>query len=483
MRAPASLLLAAAAAVGSCQFGLPKPKLPSFNVSDALFSSFRGESPFTTSLGDAWEGVKFLDGFEPAFTPLSQPQLDDQGRFKLQPGAYKLTLHSFCGKGYSPGPSRGMGYIRAPFKGKHADIVQNVVRRHGLLMVDQHLTQELVWAILSRCKPSKFNDRLRAASVQLLTPDEIRRLEGYSLDGLSEQMMEKLLGRVDSALRPLYNAENQYRSMVSQANRPFGELERLMVLPTEESLPTTAPRARWLWSPAGYFYRAHPSGYPRTELQVVVPRKPTVVRDALGRITRLDTADTTSEVTYDDAEAPRKCPDDANLTAYPVKHVKLTLTTEGQTQTFDQDVSGFVFRGNPSPKSQKWTSLDSLLCSFNPQTDWFRWHERYQRAQEQRERYEEYRGYYDRYRRIEDHNSRPDDFFDTSHYRDGVWSAVTGGGLGWLADHFARQAEAVAWATDQIDRLPTGTDVDPTDSVHQPGNPGAQRILSSARAW
>jgi hypothetical protein len=70
-----------------------------------------------------------------------------------------------------------------------------------------------------------------------------------------------------------------------------------------------------------------------------------------------------------------------------------------------------------------------------------------------------------------------------SHYRDGIWAALTGGGIGWIAEHHARQAEALAAATQVIDSLPGGTDVDPTDRIGMPGNPGGQRALLSTRSF
>jgi len=445
---------------------------------------FKQEDPFTSSLKDAWIGAKFLDGMAADFQIITEQDRTPEGIWKLQPGAYTAELRSFCGRGYTYGPTRGMGYATAPWLGKNSQILQNLVRRYSTSGESQESTQKLIWAILAKGKPSKFSTELKALAAKLLKPDEIRQLEGLSLDALGDDVMRRLMGKATAALRPLYEAENKVRGMAYRTNAPYSEFEKLMMREAPDDLPTTIPRGRWLWSPKGYFFRAQPKGYRQTTFEILVPRKPLVTRDDKGRITRLECPPgTITEVEWDDTKAPEVCPGDANLTMHYFKRIRLTSPDpdgEGKVRTEDRAVNGFVFKGTPSKKgSVVWNQLYASIDPFAQD-----WAGRLENAQEQYERYNEYREYYDRYRRIEDGRASADDFLDLSHYRDGIWAALTGGGLGWIADHHARQAEALAHATDVINTLGTGgAEVDPSEGVFMPGNPGSQRILGSSSTW
>ena len=469
---------AALAPFAVAQIKLPGIELP--GLEDLLFK--KGDV-FSTNLKDAWEGAKFLDGFEPETVKITAADRNAKGTWTLKSGAYTADIRSFCGRGYSYGPSKGMGYATGPWKGEHAQILQNLVRKYSLSDVAQRDAQLLIWAILSRTKPSKLAPELKATAAKLLTPDEIRKLEGYSVDALSEDMMRRVIGKADSALRPLYEAENKVRSMASQANRPFEDFEKLMVTTAPENLPSTINKGRWIWHKNGYFYRTMPSHYSRTTLEVVVPRKPEITRDAKGRITRLECPPgVVSEMEYDDSKEAVKCPGDEKLTMVFFKRVKVSMPdpkNEGQTLTYEKVADGFIFDGTPSKKSASFWG--ELVASIRPVLQ--DWAGRLEGAHEQYERYNEYRDYYDRYNRIENGEASSDDFFDLSHYRDGLWSALTGGGLGWIADHHARQAEALAHATNVLDGLPDGSDVYPSDGVMVPGNPGSQRLLGSSSTW
>ena len=212
------LVVGALAASSLAQIKLPGGKDIKIDLGGGLDNIFKPESPLSTSPKDLYEGVRTLDGFNPEFKTLTNADKRD-GKFVLAPGAYRLTLHAFCGKGYAKGPSKGMGYGTAPWKGKQADIIQNLVRKYDQTNVPQEQAQLLIWSILARVKPSKMNSEMQGYLAKLLEPKDIARLEGYSLDSLSEDAMGKLQGKVDDSIRPFYEAENKFRGMMYQSTQ------------------------------------------------------------------------------------------------------------------------------------------------------------------------------------------------------------------------------------------------------------------------
>jgi hypothetical protein len=465
--------------------------LPDINLPGLEDLLFKKEKPLTTRLEDAWQGVPHLDGWAP-FQPtvLTNGNRNAEGIWNVQPGAYSIELKSFCLRGYTYGPSPGMGYAIGPWKGPHAEILQNVIRRWSLTDIPQQQAQALLWSLLARTKPSKLNRELKVVAGVLLKPEEIATLEGFSLDGLSNRVVGQLTRNVSRELRPLYEAENKIRRMATQANHSYRDMQRLMVLEAPANLPTTLPRGRWLWDPKGYFFRVRIGGYSRTFFEAVVPRKPLINRDSLGRITRLECPPgVVSEVVYDDAEPAKPFPQDPGLTVYPIKGVKLSMPDpENPTVnlTFEKEVSGFIFKGipKPKPKSDRQALVLRVLSPYGASPLVFQnWGRRYEQAQDAYDRYNTYRDYADRAGRIQDGTASPDAFLDPSHYREGLWEALTGGGLGWLADHYSRQAEAVAYATQQIDQLGRDTPVDPSGGIFTPGNRGSQLIGGSRASF
>jgi len=445
---------------------------------------FKKEDPFTSSLKDAWVGCEFLDDLSPEFAKITQESRNAAGNWVLNQGAFRAEIRSFCGKGYTYGPTGGMGYGIAPWKGKHAQILQNLVRRYSLSNEDQEKTQILIWAILAKGKPSKFASDIKAVAAKLLKPEEIKQLEGFSVDALSDDVMRRLMGKADAALRPVYEAENKVRSMTYQANRPFQEMENLMVRTAPQELTTVIPKGRWLWHKNGYFFRVFPERYRKTVFEILVPRKPLIERDDKGRITRLESPPGyVTEVEYDAARPSEPCPDDAKLTIHYIKRTKISApdpANPGQTLTVESTDPNFLFTGVPTAKDgvSLWSDL---FASVKP--TWQDWRNRFRDANTTRRRYNTYTDHAGRLGRIERGEATDEGFFDMNHYRDAAWELFRGRGLGWIGDHHSRQAEALAAATQTLDGLPTTSEVDPSDGVYMPGNPGSQRILGSSATW
>lgn len=463
---------------------MPRIDLP------GLESLLKKEDPLTTSLDVADFGLPFLDGWDPGDYKLLT-QEDRQGRvWKLQPGHYVIHLRSYCLRAGTPGPWAGHGMVHGPWRGSAADVIRNVIQRADLLPeISQTDLQQLIWALLAKAKPSKLQGSVRQAAMRLLTDEERRKLDGVGLDFLEDRVMRQLMGKFDQALRPILEAENKIRGMMYRANQPFEELERLAVLPPERDARSEVPLGRWVWKPEGYAIRYEPDGYTRLTVYVIVPRPFEITRDSKGRIVRLEgPPGYVSEVEYDDSIPGQQCPIDEGLTAYKFK--RITLVSPNNRATFEN--VGWTYVGVPRQRSvglpfenlYAWHSPSMTQGGFWATIE--RWRDRAERAQQTRERFETARHNAERLNRILRGDASADDFLDTSHYREGIEAAVGGDPserVGWIAEHHARQNEALLHAINVLESLPDGTEVDPSDRVALPGHRGAQRLASGTRTW
>lgn len=468
------------------QIKLPGGNGIKIDLGSGLDQIFKPESPLTTSPKDIFAGFHSMDGWNPDFKELTNADKTD-GKWILQPGAYRLKLHAFCGRGYAKGPSKGMGYGVAPWKGKQADILLKLVRNYDKSSVSQDDTQLLIWSILARVKPSKMSKTMQAELALLVEPKDIARLEGYSLDAMGDEVMNRLQGKVDESLRPFYEAENKFRGMMYQATQDYSEIEKFMV-PVDENLPSSITQGRWIPHPNGYFFRYIPHGYKQFDYEVVVPRPPKVDKDAKGRITRIETSDGyISEVQYEDSVEPYKFPEEPHLLAYAIKKVRFQAPPEKEGEEprkAEFDVQSCILQGTYSNKKREKEPQESLLelfPSLEPlQLSWFqRARDLYRTGRELHDDYNDARDWYDRGQRLRNDDPSYNELLETSHYRDGVREAIGGGGIGWIAETHARAAEALAAATRRINGL---TSVDPTDGIGMPGNPGGQRAIMSNRS-
>lgn len=380
--------------------------------------------------------------------------------------------------------------VHGPWRGSAADVIRNVIRRADLMPeIDHGEVQTLIWALLSRAKPSKLQGRAREAALKLLTEEERRKLDGIGLDFLEDRVMSQLMGRFDRALRPLLEAENKLRGMVYKANQPFEELERMAVLPPLQDARGEVPAGRWLWKPEGYAIRYDPQTYARLTVYVVVPQPFKITRDSKGRIVRLEgPPGYVSEVEYDDSIPGQRCPTDEGLTAYKFK--RITLISPENRATFEN--VGWTFVGVPKRRQERlafehvylWHRAAPRQGGFWDTVE--RWQDRAERAQQARERFEQALQNAERMDRIMRGDASADDFLDTGHYRDGIEAATSGDPserMEWVAEHHARQNEALLHAINVLESLPDGTEVDPSDRVALPGHRGSQRIVAGTRTW
>lgn len=495
LRVTCSAVALTAAAFGSAQFNIPGGQkidigLPSLN--DIL----RGEAPLTTSMKTVKvHGFAPMDAYEPkVFIELSDKDRNAKGNFQLKPGAYQITLDTFCLKGYTYGPTKGLGYAWGPWKGSKSKLIQDLIRRYSLNSeVKQQDMQALLWAILARVKPQDMRGGAQVALLQLLGKDGMKTLAEGALDYFSAEAERKIYDKASKELRPFLEFDNKMRGLITDANATYDQLERLAVLEAPADRRIDIPAARWNLSPAGYAFRIKPNHYSNSVYQVVVPVKRKFDRDSLGRVIRISKPDGyVLEFTYNDEIKPWKCKIDPGLTAYAIKSIK-SITPD---ETKEVSVKMWVFTGIPKNKPPKRTNptgptLWLRLLTREPvlaQDNWFeRWQDRAERIEETRERLEEYNDWRERFGDMESGTGDGGlhDVVDSEHINDGLEAATTGDTsdrVGWIADTHGSLLEELARAINILDTLPDGsTEADPSDGVHVPGAGGDQLIGGSSR--
>ena len=107
-----------------------------------------------------------------------QPKSTANG-YILSPGFYEMTSRSYCLQPGTYGPSKGDGYLYAPLLGERKEIIQALVRNsEHHLYIPQTTVQLLVWAVLARTNFANLSPELKAASIVLLSPEQLFELNG-----------------------------------------------------------------------------------------------------------------------------------------------------------------------------------------------------------------------------------------------------------------------------------------------------------------
>jgi len=272
------LLLFGSLTFVSAQFGglggAAKKVLEKTDVSSAL----AGKAPITTSLPDAIWGAPDKDGFTPreAARSLNVLQRTPNGGFVLQPGYYGMQDQSYCLHAGTHGPGGGDGYLYAPPKGSAEDAVMSVVRnsvQHP--EIDQHIVQQLLWAIVARAKFEDLSTELKSAASRLLTPRQLATLNRSGLDMIPGPALDKAMGSAPAGVRQALQAEAQMRQMFQSGSATYADLERVAVLggnaPRGEG-SREVPSGRWSLHPDGYYVRYIPSSYSSTRVEIWVPQ-------------------------------------------------------------------------------------------------------------------------------------------------------------------------------------------------------------------
>ncbi len=453
----------------------------------------RGEPPLNTNLSNipvrGWPEFDrlSLDGF----VPVTNADRHPDGRFHLKAGRYQLELRSFCARGYTYGPTRGDGYVRGAWQGSKADLLRDILQRYTVMSdsVDQRDVQLLIWAVLSRVHPEDMRGGAQRALVQLLGDRGVELMARGALDYVTDAAARTLFGPVNQQLRPLLEYENRMRGMFTDANRTYEDFERATMRPQPPAdTRTEIPGERWNLHPAGYLVRVRSTGYLGMTMQVVVPGRPVITRDAWRRVTRFAIDDYALTIDYRDQGPGTPYSADRGLTAHAVSRVRIDVPA-ARGGALEREVDAWVFTGRPTTRSRARAIVDTpapafrvMLASWNAPAGQFGDIERRaEQAREIRDRIETYEEWYARQERIK-RGERPDeDVFDSNHISDLIDSIFGSSDdrLEQIGETHGRLAEWLAHATRVIDSLGDETPVDPTDSPYAPGRSGGQTLIGS----
>ena len=233
-----------------------------------------GEAPITTNLEDAVWGNPDADGWSPGYEPAPLTTLERTaiGGFILRPGYYRMATQSYCLHAGTHGPGSGDGYLFAPLRGSQEeavrDILRNSVRRPDI--VQQHI-QVTIWAILSRTRFEDMNARIQSVAAQLLTPEQLARLNRSAMDLVPRGAMNRVMGEIPAPLRSVFQAEADLRRRLTQGRSTYAQLEEIAVLGGNAPVgpgSRTIPGGRWSDHPDGYRIRYMPSGYSHTTTEI-----------------------------------------------------------------------------------------------------------------------------------------------------------------------------------------------------------------------
>lgn len=504
------------------QFGLPDivpdlPGLPDTLPIPGLDDLLTDDPPLTTSLTDVTREVPLLDGeqFGKA-NPLGNLPQDDQGAYLATPGLYTIQLESYCLKPGTHGPGGGDGYGYAQLAGPQADIIRKILRQtanHPAL--PQRDVQILLWGIIAQTRLSDMDTEVQQVARQLLTEDEIDRINGGALGQIPDDMRRELFANLPDPVQRVLEAKAELREQLSRSNAAYEDLEEIAVLtgavPRGEG-SRDIPSQRWSLHPDGYFVRYFPSGYSQTRMQALVPRPTTVVRDQRDRITAIDYGDGYRlETDYDDTIGAIAVPGEPEMSIYRFKAVR--LVSPDQTVTVRD--RGWTFVGMPTTGEARFAELvndegaiarkDNTKLTQRRNFDW-------QDAQEANERYQDAKSKADKIKTYGESLDEPtreegEQVLDQDHYKDGVETVVENDPEAkgeWLGEHLRRAQQAWAYATCRIANLgtsgqcgepepeptpdpdpdpnPDPTPIEPGGDAAIPGNTNRQRIGISNRS-
>ncbi len=499
------------------QFGLPRIPRPPINLPGSgsglpipgLGNLLDEDPPLTTSLADVvWE-MPILDRFEPTeFSLMTALQWDPQRGYLAAPGYYELIAESYCLMAGTHGPGGGDGYAYAELEGPQGDIIRKILREAvNHPEIPQRQIQVLLWGITSRTKLSDMSAESQAVARQMLNDGERRRLDGGALGQIPPEVRRQLFANLPRQVRQVLEAEAELRRQLTRANATYQQLEAIAVLTgavEQGEGSRTIPQGRWSLHPDGYYVRYRPSGYSRTQMQVMVPEEALVERDGLGRIVAIATHDGYRvETDYNDGVGAIPVPGEPNLRAYQFSMIRLISPGRPLIEVPNQ---GWTFVGTATGNAQlsqlptHWFSnTSSLVASAQPshgllaQADRIQQlndaYERYQKAKEAKQQVDDILEEIDRLQNPPT-QEQAEEILDMDHYQEGLDAALgndPSARVEWIAEHQKRQQRSWAYAICKLRSIGSGRscgdseDEDPQDprdprTPNQPQDPNRPRI-------
>lgn len=430
----------------------------------------------TTGLANTVRDIPALDppagedvNDDMTFGDLRSLPKDASGAYMLKPGAWQMTVQSFCLLAGTTGPSRGDGYLFAPLTGPRATIINDILDHSAAHMeMPQEQIQSLLWAILAHARFSQLSPELQNAATALLSKTEIATIEADASERVTSAIRDQVIARLPASAAAIFEAESRLRDALA-TGASYEEQARLAVRdgePEPQDGDREVPEGRW--SIAGnYLIRFLPSDYTRTTIQVMVPEAVTTVLDSKQRIVATRSADEwATEVAYDDTIKPLTIQGDLDFKGYAFKRITLKHPVAGKIETLTIDNEGWTFQGHSNGKG--------ILPDQGAVDRYADWAKRYKDAKKG-------------YDRSKPPSSKDvDRGTDLKHYGKGVKAALGNDPTkkaSWLEDHFNRMGRMASYV---LCRLEGGCDPDGDKKFSPrgaavPGAKGAQRLGMSGR--
>ncbi|CAN5590594.1 hypothetical protein BH10BAC5_BH10BAC5_07030 [soil metagenome] len=292
----------------------------------------------TSSINDALPSITFLD-----YLKKVEPQVPAD-LLNLKPGYYRIDVESYCVKAGTDGPSKGDGYLIGPLLGKNADIVSSIIDKSVQHPnIEQHSIQVLLWAIEAGTKYDELSSDLKIKISPLLTPEDIVRLNVEVSDAIN------LLPADLVRLADFYNG---MREKIKNPATTYEELEKIAVTNTGVPIDISDIRDRideckWSYIGDGYYMRAIPKNYYRTTLDILVIPKVNVTYDSKHRVTKMESSELTTEITYDDEQGRDILSSDGN-DDLPIWRFK-NLNFKGEGDEINLENTGWILKDGGKP--------------------------------------------------------------------------------------------------------------------------------------
>src|SRR5690606_7909372 len=217
---------------------------------------------------------------------------------------------SYCLHAGTYGPTTGDGYLIAPMKGTHANIISGILSRSAQHpQIEQHEVQRLLWAVEAGADWNAMDSAFRARVAPLLSAQDLAILNARPARKAVSRRIRAGIGRlIPRGVQSAVDQAGDWGSTLASLDVPFEQLERAGVLtgpaPWGEGSRRDVGPGSWAYVGDGFYMRTFSRSYKTTTLELFRTGTADITRDALGRISRFDSDGYVIETRYQAGETP-----------------------------------------------------------------------------------------------------------------------------------------------------------------------------------
>jgi hypothetical protein len=443
----------------------------------------------TTSINDTLYGFTWLDNeLKDSFG-----ETDTIQSFDLAPGHYKASIRSYCLHAGVFGPSKGDGYQIAKLKGAKSNLIRNILDRSAEHSgISQEDVQTLIWGIEAGAKFSSYSPSFQVAVKPLLTAADIAGME-VNVTDLAKKA-------VPAELKEMAQTYESLRYKMQSSQVKYDEIEAIAVKTGAPPLGIGSKLINtdvWSYIGNGFFLKASPYGYKRTDIEIYRPSGPEVIHDAKERISQYMYNGYSVEIVYDDQPGRDQIRVDNHTV--PVWTIKsYNLKGPGAGQSLQVPANQWIYRGKMADFSnlvnapamavahpRGGPSVPDVSGSEGNPT-WQDIKARYKRTKEWVDKFNEYREYVKEY---EDMKNPPemDKYIDETAVNENIYEGLKTalnpidkkGQSNWIRKNLSMTLDMMFYAICQLnggcgDNSPRRPEL--SSHPAQPGNTSKQRI-------